>query len=188
MSRVVRRRWQSGAAAALAAACTALAPPPLHAAPPVMAFQLPMLDGSRFVQLADFGSRPVVLNFWGSECPPCVKEMPLLFSMSQDYRSVQFLGVAVDDRASAVRFLARLAPAYPQLIASTQPEVLMRRFGNKLGALPFTVVLDAQHRVCVSRLGEVDAPWLSGALAGCAVEGGTKPTGATATERSNPPR
>jgi hypothetical protein len=114
--------------------------------------------------------------------------MPLLFSLSQDHRGVQFLGVAVDDRASAARFLARLAPAYPQLIASTQPDVLMRRFGNRVGALPFTVVLDAQHRVCVSRLGEVDAPWLSTALVGCAADSGAEPTGAATTARPNPPR
>lgn len=135
-----------------------------------MAFELPMLDGSKFVRLSEFIGQPVVLNFWGSECPPCLKEMPLLFSLAQAHREVQFLGIAVDDRTSASRFLARLAPTYPQLLAPNQPEVLMRRFGNKLGALPYTVVLDVQHRVCVSRLGEVDAPWLSAALTGCAVE------------------
>jgi thiol-disulfide isomerase/thioredoxin len=187
MSRVVRRRWQAGAAAALAAACTALAPPQLHAATPVMTLQLPMLDGSKFVQLADFAGRPVVLNFWGSECPPCLQEMPLLFSQAQDHRAVQFLGIAVDARASAERFLARLAPTYPQLIASMQAEVLMRRFGNKLGGLPFTVVLDAQHRLCVSRLGEVDAPWLSAALAGCAADGSTQPAGHDGNERPDAP-
>lgn len=49
-----------------------------QAAPEVMAFELPRLDASRFVTLAEFRDRPVLLNFWRSDCPPCVHEMPLL--------------------------------------------------------------------------------------------------------------
>ena len=47
-------------------------------APEVMAFELPRLDARRFVTLAEFSDRPVLLNFWRSDCPPCVHEMPLL--------------------------------------------------------------------------------------------------------------
>jgi hypothetical protein len=73
----------------------------------------------------------------------------------------------LDERSSARQFVARLNPSYVQLWASQQPEVLMRRFGNKLGALPYTVMLDAQHRVCMTQLGEVDKIWLEEALAQC---------------------
>jgi thiol-disulfide isomerase/thioredoxin len=133
-----------------------------------MAFELPMLDGSKFVRLADFDGRPVLLNFWGSECPPCASEMPLLLSLSSHYADVQFLGIAVDDRASATRWIAQFEPRYPQLMAPAQPEVLMRRFGDKLAALPYTVVLNSQHRICTARLGEVDATWVASAIANCA--------------------
>jgi len=132
-----------------------------------MAFELPLLDGTKFVRLTDFSGRPVLLNFWGSDCPPCVKEMPLLVAASKRYSAVQFLGIAVDDRVSAARFLDRLPPAYPQLIAPNAPEVLMRRFGNKLGALPYTVVLNARHQVCITHLGAVDAPWVAAAVSSC---------------------
>lgn len=54
-----------------------------------------------------------------------------------------------------------------QLVASTQPDVLMRRFGNKAGALPFTVVVDVRHAVCAARLGEVDAAWIAAAVKAC---------------------
>ncbi len=134
---------------------------------PAMTFELPMLDGSAFVRLGDFSSRPVLLNFWGSECPPCVKEMPLLIAESKRHSAVQFLGIAVDDHASASRFLSRLPVGYPQLIAPRVPEVLMRRFGNTAGALPYTVVLNAQHQICASHLGEVDAPWIAAAINAC---------------------
>jgi len=134
---------------------------------PAMSLELPTLDGQRFVSLRDFESRPVLINFWGSECPPCAREMPLLNTQAASHPAVQFLGIAVDDRASARQFTARFKSSHVQLWAPRQPEALMRRFGNKVGALPYTVVLDAQHRVCASRLGEVDANWLEEALGRC---------------------
>lgn len=137
------------------------------AAPPVMALELPTLDGTAFVTLDDYAGRPVLLNFWGSECPPCIAELPVLFAQAPRYPRMQFLGIAVDQRAAAARFLARLQPSYPQLVAPAQPEVLLRRFGNKTGALPFTVVVDARHGVCASRLGEVDAAWIAAAAQAC---------------------
>jgi len=140
------------------------------AAPPVMDFELPMIDGSKFARLADFGAKPVLLNFWGSECPPCAREMPLLNAQAQAQANtgLTFIGIAVDERAAAERFLARLRPGYLQLIARQQPEVLMRRFGNRLGALPYTVLLDAKHGICAARVGEVDAAWLEAAIKACA--------------------
>jgi thiol-disulfide isomerase/thioredoxin len=138
-----------------------------RAAADTAVLQLPSLDGSKFVQLTDFTGRPMLLNFWGSECPPCVRELPLLAAQAMQHPGVQFLGIAVDERTRAEQFLAGRTLAYPQLIATSQPEVLLRRFGDRFGALPFTVVLNARHEICTVRLGEVDAGWVTGALQAC---------------------
>jgi thiol-disulfide isomerase/thioredoxin len=137
------------------------------AAAPSVNFDLPKLDGTAFVRLEDYAGRPVLMNFWGSECPPCVAEMPLLFAQAQRYPDIQFLGIAVDQRATATRFLVRMQPTYPQLIAANQPEVLMRRFGNRVGALPYTVMVNREHEICASHLGEVDEKWISAAMKTC---------------------
>lgn len=146
----------------LAAVCSGPA-----AAAPALALELPRLDGTAFVRLDDYAGRPVLLNFWGSECPPCIAEMPLLFAQAQRRPELPFLGIAVDSRAAAARFLARWQPSYPQLVATTEPAVLMRRFGNKTGALPFTVVVDARHAVCAAHQGAVDAAWIAAAAQAC---------------------
>ena len=57
-----------------------------------MAFELPLLDGTKFVRLADFSGRPVLLNFWGSDCPPCVKELPLLVASAKRYPALAVPG------------------------------------------------------------------------------------------------
>ncbi|WP_417071256.1 TlpA family protein disulfide reductase [Niveibacterium terrae] len=153
--------------AAKLAICAAALQAQAWASPPAPSFELRQIDGSGFVRLTDFVDRPVLLNFWGSECPPCARELPLLFAQARSHPDLQFFGIAVDDRANASRFLMRQTPTYPQLIAGPQPEVLMRRFGNRIGALPYTVVLNRQHRICASHVGELDPAWLDAARSAC---------------------
>jgi thiol-disulfide isomerase/thioredoxin len=130
-------------------------------------FELATLNGNAFVKIADFPNRAVLINIWGTECPPCVKETPLLNAQSQIYKNVQFLGIATDDRMSSLRFASRFNVRYPQLQAPKDPSGLLRRLGDPHGALPFTVVLDSQHRICAQRLGEVDAGWIAAAVRQC---------------------
>jgi thiol-disulfide isomerase/thioredoxin len=132
-----------------------------------MTLELPTLDGARFVRLSDFANRPLLLNFWGSECPPCVQETPVLKAKAEEYAAVQFLGIAIDERINALRFVEAQGLGFPQLLAPKQATALLRRFGNQHGALPYTVVLDDRHRICVTQLGAVNAAWISWAIAKC---------------------
>ena len=54
--------------------------------------------------LADYAGKPVVLNFFGSWCVPCVEEMPAFESVHQDLGDrVAFVGVAVNDSVEAAQ-------------------------------------------------------------------------------------
>jgi len=68
---------------------------------------------------------------------------------------------------SSLRFASRFNVRYPQLQAPKDPSGLLLRLGDPHGALPFTVVLDSQHRICIQRLGEVDAGWIAAAVRQC---------------------
>jgi len=133
-------------------------------------FKLATLDGHAFVKLSEFPHRPVLINVWGTECPPCMKETPLLNAQSQIYTNVQFLGIGTDDRISSLLFARRYHVSYPQLQAPKDPNGLLRKLGDPHGALPFTVVLDTQHRICAQRMGEVDAQWIAAAVHECTAE------------------
>jgi cytochrome c biogenesis protein CcmG, thiol:disulfide interchange protein DsbE len=55
-------------------------------------------DSDRSVSLHDLRGKPVVLNFWASYCPPCIKEMPSLTELQQEMGSrVTVLAVSVDE-------------------------------------------------------------------------------------------
>lgn len=138
-----------------------------QAGAPAVAVTLPALDGGAPVRLRDYARRPVLINFWASDCLPCIKEMPLLNAASARHRSVQFIGIAVDERANARDFIARQPMAYPQGAASRPAAALLKRFGNAIGALPYTVMLTPQHAICATRLGMVSPVWLAAAIDAC---------------------
>jgi len=58
------------------------------------------LDGKTF-KLADFRGKVVVVDFWATYCPPCVKQMPQLADLSKRYRDkgVEVVGLTSDEKA-----------------------------------------------------------------------------------------
>jgi cytochrome c biogenesis protein CcmG, thiol:disulfide interchange protein DsbE len=64
---------------------------------PIADFELVTFTGET-VQLSQFRGQPVVINFWGTWCPPCKNEMPLLQSAYEAYQpELVILAVNVND-------------------------------------------------------------------------------------------
>ena len=136
-----------------------------HAAAAPLSFDLPSLDGEGRVKLGQFQGQPVVLNFWASNCLPCIRELPILHAHAAKQPKLPFIGIAIDTRAAAQGFLRQHRASYPQALAWP---ALLPIFGNEIKGLPYTVILTSHHRICARRLGPVDAAWLAKAVAACA--------------------
>jgi cytochrome c biogenesis protein CcmG/thiol:disulfide interchange protein DsbE len=84
---------------------------------PIPAFRLPnLIPGGTAVTAAELRTGPpVVLNFWGSWCPPCKEEMPALQAVHRALGDkVRFVGIDEEDtRAAALAFLHRVGVTYP---------------------------------------------------------------------------
>jgi thiol-disulfide isomerase/thioredoxin len=121
---------------------------------PFYANAFPDLD-DKSVGLDQYLGKPLVLNFWATWCPPCVKEMPDLEALHQKHSHVQFVGLAVDTAVNVRKFGEKVHVSYPLLIAGHAGIKLMRGLGNKNGGLPFTVVFDKNGRISRQILGQV---------------------------------
>jgi thiol-disulfide isomerase/thioredoxin len=123
------------------------ATPTHHAAP---ALHWTDLDGAP-ATLAQWRGRPVLLNYWASWCGPCLKELPDLqrFSHAQAPlpNGVHVVGVALDDVAAARALRDQLQLTYPQLVESDGPPGTAAAFGNRIGTLPFSVLIDPHGNV-----------------------------------------
>jgi peroxiredoxin len=74
----------------------------------------------RAVNLTDFSSKVVLLNFWATWCVPCVQEMPSLQRLYDKHKSrgleVVSINVnAADERKNALDFMKRLGLTFPVL-------------------------------------------------------------------------
>ena len=128
-------------------------------------FSLPTLDGSRFV-VASALAGPVLVNFWGRDCGPCIAELPRLQAFAQTHPHWTVLLVSIDRTEQAREFVQRHNLTLPVLRPGLNVAALMRSAGNRSGGLPFSVTLRNGH-LCSSRSGEFTVSDLTEIALGC---------------------
>jgi thiol-disulfide isomerase/thioredoxin len=107
--------------------------------------------------------QPIVLNFWATWCPPCVKEMPELDRFHREFsaKGWKVVGLAVDGPTPVREFLAKVQVGFDIGLAGFGGTELAQTLGNTVGGLPFTVLIDAQGRVRHRIMGVTDLAQLS---------------------------
>lgn len=117
----------------------------------VRLFMYPLMDlDGRSATLAAFRGKLLLLDFWGTWCPACIKGMPHLNRLHRDYCSLglQVVGVTYEESLSPeqlqrVRFVVqRQGIAYPILLGAGPDCPLLRQF--QVTKYPTLVLLDAQ--------------------------------------------
>jgi cytochrome c biogenesis protein CcmG/thiol:disulfide interchange protein DsbE len=78
---------------------------------------IPKPDGGSF-RLADLRGKVVLVDFWATYCPPCVKQMPQLAALGTRYRDrgLEVVGLTVnqrEDNAEVTAFIQRTGITYP---------------------------------------------------------------------------
>lgn len=108
------------------------------------------------LDLATLRGRPVVVNVWGSWCPPCRKEAPDLQKASEKLGAkASFVGVNTRDEVSAAQAYERkFKVRYPSVVDSGS---LLLAFKGAVTPtqIPTTLVLDAQGRIAARFSGPV---------------------------------
>jgi thiol-disulfide isomerase/thioredoxin len=123
----------------------------------------PDTTGAEFALDTALG-KPLVVNFWATWCPPCVKEMPDLDALRKSHQGVGFVGVAIDTADNVRAFSKKVQVGYKLVVAGHGGIALMRELGNKNGGLPFTLVFDAKGHPVKHILGQVKPEELEQAL------------------------
>jgi peroxiredoxin len=80
-------------------------------------FELADLDGN-VQRLSDYKGKPVVVNFWGTFCPPCVKEMPEFERQYEKWKDQDLAVLAInlsEDTLTVNNFVRRFDLHYPIL-------------------------------------------------------------------------
>ena len=100
--------------------------------------------GGKTLDIKALKGKPVVINFWATWCPPCIREMPDLANLARE----------LGDDATIIGIAADID--FPLLMAGYKALNLSKQWGNEKGGLPFTVVLDAQGQIHWRHSGALD--------------------------------
>lgn len=128
----------------------------------------PMKDlNGQAVRLDQFKGRPVIINFWATWCAPCIEEMPDFqkASVAPIANGIQFVGIGIDYADKMRDFSKKLGITYALWEAGPGGIDLLKQAGNKSGALPYTIAIDAGGKPIFAKLGKMDASELQKLLA-----------------------
>ena len=114
------------------------------------------LDGKP-QSMAQWRGKVLVVNFWATWCPPCRAEMPEFVKLQEKYREngLIFVGIALDEKDKVQVFADEIGVNYPVLLGTLEAVGLSRKLGNRLGGLPFTVIIDRSGRIVTTEMGEL---------------------------------
>jgi thiol-disulfide isomerase/thioredoxin len=132
--------------------------------PPEQRRPAPPLRGTTLtgdvLDLASYRGRVVVLNVWGSWCPPCRKEAPDLVKAAKalEAKDVAFVGLNTRDLdpEPARAFVRTFEVPYPSVYDPNGEQLLGFRETLPANAIPSTLVIDTEGRVAARVLGPVD--------------------------------
>lgn len=123
------------------------------------------IDGGQW-SLADQQGSIVVLNKWGSWCPPCVKETPDLvdaWAEIQEMDDVTMVGLNFrESAATGAAFATRTGMTYPSL--ADEDGILPLELQGRAQATPTTLVFDTEGRIAAVVSGPLSKATLLGLI------------------------
>lgn len=122
----------------------------------VMAAVLPDLD-NKPQALKQWQGKVLIVNFWAPWCPPCREEIPGFISLQKKYggQGLVFVGIALDELSRVQSYVDEIGINYPTLIGGPEAGQLSTEAGNRLGGLPYTLVLDRAGKPIANFTGAV---------------------------------
>lgn len=130
-------------------------------------FALADLDG-RLRSADEWDGKVLVVNFWATWCPPCRKEIPEFMALQEAHgdQGLQFLGIAIDEPDKVRAYAEDMGINYPLLVGEMDAIAVSKAYGNQIGALPYTAVVDRQGRLVYTHRGEMTREEMEQALQG----------------------
>ncbi|OAB46956.1 redoxin domain-containing protein [Paenibacillus antarcticus] len=120
----------------------------------VPSFNLLGLDGNVH-NLDEYKGKAMVINFWGTWCKPCVKEMPALQAQSEKWKDkdVVVIGINAGEDIMSVDNFAKQANISFQILLDPNKEAI-QSYG--VSPLPTTFFVSANGKINKIHLGELD--------------------------------
>ena len=127
-------------------------------------FSVKMTDGASR-SLSSLRGKPVLLHFWATWCPPCVRELPMIAEAAEIYAGqLEVLAVSSGETLGTVSaYLARQGGALASLV-SGYDDTAEISFLYNVSAIPMSVFIDGQGVITSVHVGAFTAGALEAAI------------------------
>lgn len=142
----------------IAVAYVWFSPSGIEPAPKVVMTQL---NGGQKIDLASLRGHPVLVTFWATSCPGCIKEMPHLIKLYHELapRGFELIGVAMsyDKPDNVLEMQKQKAIPYPIVWDSVGQ--ISQAFGS-VTLTPTHFLINPQGEIVQHKIGEIDSKLL----------------------------
>lgn len=116
----------------------------------VQAFQFQDTTG-KIHKLENYKGRWILVNFWATWCPPCLKEIPDLIALHENRKDIMVIGVAMDfgDAQVVMDFVRSMSITYPIILGDRKVASQL----DEISLLPSTYFFDPEGNPAARQLG-----------------------------------
>ncbi|HIE45132.1 MAG TPA: TlpA family protein disulfide reductase [Flavobacteriaceae bacterium] len=106
------------------------------------------IDGNK-ISLKSLKGKIVVLNFWFTQCRPCVVEMPKLNELVKKYKDVVFISITFDKKDVVKKFLSNREFNYSHI---TGNETILSDYN--VSTFPTHIIIDQKGEIILRKVGD----------------------------------
>lgn len=129
---------------------------PLVAKADTIDFALPDLKGVER-QLSEFRGKWVVLNFWATWCPPCLKEIPELVEFHEQFQDKNAVVIGVDFEDIPLDELVEFTESYFMSYPILRTKPTAKTPVGVISGLPTTFLISPEGKLVARQSGPVTA-------------------------------
>ncbi|NNP70168.1 TlpA disulfide reductase family protein [Acinetobacter sp. Ac_5812] len=108
--------------------------------------------------LTQFIGQATVINLWASWCPPCHREMPVLYQAQQDYPDIHFVMINQGEATDVIKnYLSQHQFNFKNVLADPNGEMAQQM---KMYGMPSTLFFNAQGQLVEQHMGELSPAML----------------------------
>lgn len=117
---------------------------------------LQLIDGKK-LKLSSLKGKPVLITFWATSCPGCIKEMPHLIELYDELhpKGLEIIGIAMPyDRPDYVMEMVKRKKVSYRIAFDLKGDAV-RAFGN-VSLTPTTFLIDDSGKIIKKKIGEMN--------------------------------